>query len=189
MIVFVDVETNDLDERKESAHLLEVALVVVDDNLVERAATSVVCKPVGVEVDDLEMPLLIREMHEKSGLLADLRKPDALRRYEAEKFLVDWLGTTFGRIEDLRQIPLAGSTVSFDRRYLRAKMPEVEALFSYRSIDVTCLTELAKRWSPAVHNDRPKEEVGVAHRALDDARHSVKVLRYYRDNIAWFKHQ
>lgn len=186
MIVFTDVETNDLDERAGTAQLLEVALVVLDDDLRERAATSVCCKPVGVGVDEMEMPLVVRELHERSGLLADLRKPDALRRFEAESYLVEWLAQTFGNLE-LRNIPLAGSTVSFDRRWLREKMPAVERLFSYRSIDVSCLTELALRWSPPVHNERPKQDAGVAHRALTDALQSAETLRYYRDSISWSK--
>lgn len=178
MIAWTDVETSGLDERQ--GHLLEVAFVITDDNLTERAATSVICKPVGCEVDDMQMPLVVREMHEKSGLLADLRKEGAFRRHEAEEQLIGWLTQTFGRIEDLRQIPLAGSTVSFDRRWMRQHMPKLEALFSYRSIDVSALTELASRWSPAVYNDRPKKDSGIAHRALADVRQSIAALRYYR---------
>lgn len=179
MIVWCDIESSSLDERE--GHLLEVAFVVTDDELRERAATSVVVKPLGIDVSQLTLPLVVREMHEKSGLLADLERDTALARDAAASTLTSWLAQTFGHIEDLRKIPLAGSTIAFDRRWLRAQMPSVEALFSYRSIDVSALTELALRWSPAVHNDRPKKDAGVAHRALEDARQSAQILRYYRE--------
>ena len=176
MIVWVDVETSGLDEK--SGHLLEVAFVVTDDTLAERASTSIVVKPVGVDVEAMGMPLVVREMHEKSGLLADIPKIGVCR-HEAEGQLTSWLGQTFGRLEDLRSIALAGSTVSFDRRWLRAHMEKLEALFSYRSIDVSCLTELASRFSTAVYAHRPKKEKGVKHRALEDVRESINYLRYY----------
>jgi len=76
--------------------------------------------------------------------------------------------------------PLAGSTIPFDRRWLKQHMPLLEGLFSYRSIDVSTLTELAKRFAPAVYNARPKK--GEAHRALLDVRESINYLRYYREN-------
>lgn len=76
------------------------------------------------------------------------------------------------------QTPLAGLTVGFDRKWLHEHMPKLEALFSYRSIDVSSITELTKRWSPSVYKVRPK--AGAAHRALADVRESIEYLRYYK---------
>lgn len=180
MIVFTDIESTGLDPV--TGHLLEVALVVVDDNLIERGHTSIVVRPVGIDIGDVQMPLFVREMHEKSGLLADI-PIIGVRRHEAEAILIEWLTTTFGRIEDLRQIPLAGSTVGFDRRWLLQHMATLQALFSYRSVDVSALTELANRWAPSVYANRPKQEKGIPHRALEDARNSVEYLRYYRSSF------
>lgn len=178
MIVWVDVETSGLNES--TGHLLEVAMVATDDNLVERGATSVVVKPVGLEMSDIFLPLVVREMHEKSGLLADLQKEETFRRHEGEQFLLNWLEETFGSIDDLKQIPLAGSTVDFDRRWLRHHMLKIDRLFSYRSINVSSLTELAARWEPKIYNDRPKHDKGTPHRALEDVRMSIELLRYYK---------
>lgn len=178
MLVWCDIESTSLDERK--GHLLEVAFVVTDDKLEERGSTSIVIRPVGMETGAVEMTLVVREMHEKSGLLADVAT-SSVSCNAAETILTQWLADTFGRVEDLRQIPLAGSTIDFDRRWLRHHMPKLEALFSYRSVNVSTLTELTQRWAPAVYNNRPKKDAGVAHRALEDARQSVAVLRYYRD--------
>ncbi len=80
----------------------------------------------------------------------------------------------------LSQTPLAGSTISFDRRWIREQMPALERLFHYRSVDVSGFTEMAKRWSPEVYEGRPKEEKGAEHRALADIRASIEYLRYYR---------
>lgn len=177
MIVWTDVESTGLDECE--GYLLEVALVVTDDELRERAATSVVIDP-DCSIDDLGMPLVVREMHEKSGLLADIAAGKSVLLDQAQMKLISWLLDTFGRIEDLRGVPLAGSTVGFDRRWLRHNMASLEALFSHRSIDVSSLVELAQRWAPAVHGNRPKQDKSVAHRALDDVRTSVEYLRYFR---------
>lgn len=181
MIVWTDIESTGLDESKN--HLLEVAIVVTDDNLVERAFTNVVVRPVGTNISAVEMPLIVREMHEKSGLLKDVADETVSKRlYEGEQFLVDWIASTFGVIEDLRKIPLAGSTVSFDRRWLGVHMNNFEKLFNHRSIDVSSLTELASRWAPSVYAHRPKQEKGIAHRALEDVRNSIEYLRYYRQS-------
>lgn len=83
----------------------------------------------------------------------------------------------------LKYTPLAGSTVAFDRRWLRKHMPKLEALFSYRSIDVSSITELASRWAKQIYENRPgaeKTKEERAHRALDDIRESINILRYYR---------
>ncbi len=181
MILWTDIESTDLDERR--GCLLEVAMIATDDNLVERTSASVIVNPINIEVaklDDLKMPLVVREMHEKSGLLADIKAGRGLILPEAEKYLLDWLTSEFIQLEDLRKIPFAGSTIAFDRRWLRHHMPTLEKLPHHRSIDVSSINELAQRWAPAVHNDRPRQATGVSHRALDDIRHSIATLRYYK---------
>lgn len=180
MIVWTDVETTDFDER--THHLLEVAMIATDDNLVERTHTTVVIKPVGIEIDEVKMSMVVREMHEKSGLIADIKTGNGLRRHEAEGKLYDWLRDTFIDPEmQLRSIPLGGSTIAFDRRWLRQHMSGLEKLFLHRSIDVSSINELASRWAPHIFNDRPKQPRGVPHRALEDARHSIETLRYYKE--------
>lgn len=81
----------------------------------------------------------------------------------------------------LSQTPLAGSTVGFDRRVLSREMSKFEKLFSYRSIDVSSIVELAKRWAPQVYENRPKAEKGAAHRALADIRESINYLRFFKE--------
>jgi len=177
LIVWCDTETTGLDERK--GLLLEVAFVVTDDNLIERRYGSWVIDH-GMPNTEIPMKLIVREMHEKSGLLRDIGAGGGVPVAAVGSQIRAWFESVFGDLDDLRKIPLAGSTIGFDRRWLRHHLPEVERLFSYRSIDVSALTELADRWNRPVYAHRPKQDRHVPHRALDDARNSAEYLRYYR---------
>jgi len=64
-------------------------------------------------------------------------------------------------------------------------MPEIEAYLHYRSVDVSTIKELARRWDPGAYAAAPKKAGG--HRALDDVRESVAELAYYR--MALFKNE
>ena len=77
---------------------------------------------------------------------------------------------------DPHTVPLCGNSIGTDRRFLAAYLPEVENYLHYRSIDVSTIKELARRWYPDVAP--PKK--ATSHRALDDIRESVDELRYYR---------
>lgn len=81
----------------------------------------------------------------------------------------------------LGSTPLAGfSTGDLDRNFLRWHMRQLESLFSYHTIDITSITEIAKRWAPRIYEGRPKAE-RETHRALQDVRESIEYLRYYRE--------
>ncbi len=57
--------------------------------------------------------------------------------------------------------------------------PEFADWLSYRTIDVSSLKELAKRWFPRVYYNIPAKHGG--HRALADIRESIQELKYYRE--------
>lgn len=206
MLVFVDVETTGLDERKGA--LLEVALVIVTDDLREVAAHSVVVMPLEGSPLDGETPEawrrrgaargwsaadpVVQEMHDKSGLWRAVEAHGVALGY-AQTVLVVFLGDNVNRnrealglgraVDDpvgkvLSRTPLCGCNVGFDRRWLRQHVWNVDEAFSYRSVDVSSVTELARRWAPAVYEGKPRST--SAHRALPDARGAVELLRYYR---------
>lgn len=180
MIVWADTETTGLDP--EHGNLLEVALVVTDDDLEEVAARSVVVQPIaplGLDSWREHLDPFILDMHSKSGLLDEIFAGAGLLRHEAAGDLIGWaLSRSAGF--DLKKTPLAGSTVSFDRAWLKKHMPALESLFSHRSIDASSITELAARWAPAIYDNRPKADPEkIAHRALPDVRESISILRYY----------
>ena len=87
-------------------------------------------------------------------------------------------------IEDVaepKSVPLCGNSIGTDRRFLAAYLPEIEDYLHYRSIDVSSVKELVKRWYPSVDARRPHGH--GSHRALDDIRNSIEELRYYRTKI------
>ena len=78
-------------------------------------------------------------------------------------------------------MPLCGNSIGTDRRFLAAYLPEIEEYLHYRSIDVSSVKELVKRWYPTIDGGRPHKP--GTHRALDDIRQSVAELQYYRERV------
>ena len=79
-----------------------------------------------------------------------------------------------------RASPICGNSICQDRRFLARLMPELEAYFHYRNLDVSTIKELARRWAPEVFKGFEKN---APHVALDDIRESVRELRYYREHL------
>ena len=67
-----------------------------------------------------------------------------------------------------------------DNRF-KAYLPDIENHLHYRSVDVSTIKELARRWYPEVLSAAPRK--AVAHRALDDIRESIAELRHYRETV------
>ena len=84
-------------------------------------------------------------------------------------------------IPDPGSVPLCGNSIGTDRRFLQEYMPELEAYFHYRNVDVSTIKELARRWNPAVLDAMPEKE--TTHRALDDIRESIAELVHYRTTL------
>jgi len=59
-------------------------------------------------------------------------------------------------------------------------MPQLEAYFHYRNLDVSTLKELVKRWKPEIVNGLTKES---KHEALADIYDSINELKYYRQHF------
>ena len=78
-------------------------------------------------------------------------------------------------------VPLCGNSIGTDRRFLVRWLPEVDGFLHYRSVDVTSIKELARRWNPEVLKSAPEKSGG--HRALDDIRESLVELRHYRQHL------
>ena len=74
--------------------------------------------------------------------------------------------------------PLAGNTIGTDRTFLAKYMPRVDRHLHYRSVDVSCIKELSRRWFPRVYFQAPAKDGG--HRALADILESIRELDYYR---------
>jgi oligoribonuclease len=78
-------------------------------------------------------------------------------------------------------VPLCGNSIGMDRRFLARYLPEIEEHLHYRSIDVSSIKELCRRWYREPFNARPEKTED--HRALPDIQASIAELRYYRETI------
>lgn len=171
MLAWIDLEMTGLDPAVHT--IVEIATLVTDDdlNIVAEGPNLVIA----TADDDLgRMNDLVRNMHTRSGLL-DAIAASTVTLAEAEAqtlaFLTEQLGAA-------RTVPLCGNTIGTDRRFLAAHMPSVEDYLHYRSVDVTTVRELLRRWNPAALEGLPTKAEG--HRALDDIRESVAELAHYR---------
>jgi len=119
----------------------------------------------------------VRTMHTRSGLLAEMES-STLSLADAGALTLAFLKR---HIREPRTVPLAGNSIGTDRRFLAVQLPEIEDYLHYRSVDVSTLKELCRRWRPEVYKAAPEKKGG--HRALQDIRESVAELSYYRASI------
>lgn len=156
--------------------IVEIATLLTDDDLtiVAEGPDLVVHQPPEALA---EMDEVVVAMHTKSGLLpAIAASPVTLE--EAGRATLAFLRE---HISDARSVPLCGNSIGTDRRFLAAYLPEIEEFLHYRSVDVSSVKELLKRWNPGLLDGAPRKAEG--HRALDDIRESVAELAYYRDHF------
>jgi oligoribonuclease len=123
------------------------------------------------------MSPVVHQMHTRSGLLESIRASEVTLE-EAGRATMAFLRE---HISTARTVPLCGNSIGTDRRFLLAQLPEIEEYLHYRSVDVSSVKELVKRWNPALLDGAPRKAEG--HRALHDIRESVEELRYYRDQF------
>jgi oligoribonuclease len=170
----MDLEMTGLDPERDS--IVEIATLLTDDQLeiVAEGPDLVVAAPAEALA---AMDEVVRVMHTRSGLLtAILASTTTLA--EAGKSTLAFLRE---HIDAPGTVPLCGNSIGTDRRFLAAWLPEVEQFLHYRSVDVSTVKELARRWYPDVYAAAPKK--AGAHRALDDIKESVAELRYYREKL------
>ena len=157
----------------EAHAILEIAVLVTDDDLalVATGPDLVVHQPEEVlaGMDDT-----VRTMHTDSGLLEAVRS-SSIGLAEAGATVLDFLRE---HIAEPGTVPLCGNSIRVDREFLSRHLPAVDGLLHYRSIDVSTVKELARRWHPSVYEQAPAKAKG--HRALDDIIESVEELRWYR---------
>ena len=84
-------------------------------------------------------------------------------------------------VPEPRTVPLCGNSIGTDRRFLAVHLPEIEEYLHYRSVDVSTIKELTRRWYPGALEAVPRK--ATAHRALDDIRESIEELRWYREHV------
>lgn len=169
-IIWVDCEMTGLDKQNDA--LIEIAVLVTDADLnILGEGVDVVVKPPAGALDGMD-PFVVT-MHTTSGLIDELDGGMSMR--EAEELCLAYVKE---HCPEPGKAPLAGNSVGTDRAFLDRDVPEFANWLSYRTIDVSSLKELAKRWFPRVYYNVPKKHGG--HRALADIRESIQELKYYR---------
>ena len=168
----MDLEMTGLDP---SRHVIvEIATIVTDDdlNVIAEGPDLVVHQP---ETALAEMSPVVVEMHTRSGLLDQIRASTT----SLEEAGAHTLAFLREHVPEPGTVPLCGNSIGTDRRFLAAYLPEIEGHLHYRSVDVSTVKELIRRWNPALLADAPRKR--ETHRALDDIRESVRELAFYRD--------
>ncbi|MGH9105525.1 MAG: oligoribonuclease [Acidimicrobiales bacterium] len=174
MMVWMDLEMTGLEPARDQ--IVEVATLVTDDDLevVAEGPDLVIATP----ADTLEaMDEVVKQMHVRSGLLDAITTSTTTLGQAA----ADTLAFIRLHAPEPRKVPLCGNSIGTDRRFLAAHMPEVENYLHYRSIDVSTIKELARRWYPEAFAAAPKK--AGAHRALDDIKESVAELKFWRSAV------
>ncbi len=174
MLAWMDLEMTGLDPSKHV--VVEIATLVTDDdlNIVAEGPDLVVT----ASNDELDlMDNFVRSMHTRSGLIDEIQK-STLSVNEAGKKTLEFLKQ---HIPQAQTVPLAGNSIGTDRRFLSKYLPEIEEYLHYRSIDVSTIKELSKRWYPNEAAQCPAKK--NSHRALDDIKESIEELKYYRSSI------
>ena len=155
--------------------LLEVAVVITDYDLTPLdPGFNIVIKP---DQSALEhMGDFVTNMHTESGLINEIQNGVSLAEaeYEVLEYILKF-------VPDAQTAPLAGNTIGTDRSFLAKYMPRVDGHLHYRSVDVSSIKELARRWFPRVYFQAPTKNGG--HRALADILESIRELDYYRKII------
>lgn len=174
MLVWMDLEMTGLDPARDV--IVEIATLVTDDELevVAEGPDLVVAAP----PDALAaMDQVVVDMHTRSGLL-DAIRASTMSVEEAGRQTLEFIKE---HVPEPRTVPLCGNSIGTDRRFLVTHLPDIENHLHYRSIDVSTIKELSRRWYPGAVAKAPSKSGG--HRAMDDIRESLDELRYWRTTV------
>ena len=174
VLVWMDLEMTGLDPARH--RIVEIATIVTDDDLaVVAEGPDLVVHTTPEQLAAMEP--VVRDMHTRSGLLGAIES-SSLTLEEAGRLTLEFLKE---HVKVKGSVPLCGNSIGTDRRFLATQLPDIENWLHYRSIDVSTVKELCRRWYPALLARAPVKK--TAHRALDDVRESVAELVFYRQAI------
>ena len=172
-LIWIDCEMTGLDLEKDV--LVEIAVLVTDSEL------NVIGEGIDLVIAATPEQLagmneFVTQMHTNSGLITEI--PNGISVLAAEDAIIKYLesaSTVAGKS------PLAGNSVSVDRSFIARDMPRLNDYLHYRTIDVSSVKELARRWNAKVYFNSPAKTGN--HRALGDIQDSIAELAHYRANF------
>ena len=172
-LIWIDCEMTGLDLEKDV--LVEIAVLVTDSELnVIGEGIDLVIAATPEQLTGMNE--FVTQMHTNSGLITEI--PNGISVSAAEDLIIKYLesaSTVAGKS------PLAGNSVGVDRSFIARDMPRLNAYLHYRTIDVSSVKELARRWNAKVYFNSPAKTGN--HRALGDIQDSIAELAHYRANF------
>ena len=171
-LAWLDMEMTGLNP--DTDRIIEVAMIITDSdlNILAQSEVLVIHQPDSI-IDHMDK--WNTTTHTRTGLV-DKVKASTLTEAEAEEkllaFISEWIPE--------KASPMCGNSIHQDRRFMVRYMPQLEAYFHYRNLDVSTLKELARRWNPAILKGISKKG---AHQALDDIKESIEEMAYYREHF------
>lgn len=171
-LIWIDCEMTGLSIQDDA--LVEIAVLVTDENLnilgegVNLVIVTTPEKLAGMREE-------VRAMHTASGLINEI--PNGVSLSAAEDAVLQYLSN----FTQPGKSPLAGNSVGMDRNFIARDMPRLNEYLHYRTVDVSSIKELARRWYPKVYFNAPKKTGN--HRALGDIKDSIDELKYYQSAI------
>lgn len=175
MLLWVDLETTGSDVMKDC--IIEVGGILTTHDLEEISTFQSLVHPTPGGLGRMMMNDIVREMHQKNGLLDEVIKigKEAPRVDETARAMLKWLE---GAKAPQGKVVLAGSGVGhFDRAFIQRYMPQLMNYLRYWVIDIGVIRRAHEMWTGEAM------ELGgdKGHRAMDDIRHHLSEARMYRD--------
>jgi oligoribonuclease len=172
-LIWIDCEMTGLSLEKDV--LVEIAVLVTDSDL------NVIGDGVDVVITATPEQLagmneFVTQMHTTSGLITEI--PNGISVQEAEARVIAYLESA---ATQPGKSPLAGNSVGVDRSFIARDMPLLNEYLHYRTVDVSSIKELTRRWFPKAYFAAPAKTGN--HRALGDIQDSIAELAYYRQTV------
>lgn len=171
-LIWLDMEMSGLSP--DTDRIIELAAVITDAELNVLAESPVIVVHQSDAVLD-GMDAWNKGTHGRSGLIEKVKASTT-----------DEMAATQQMLEFFKQYvpagasPMCGNSICQDRRFMARYMPELEAFFHYRNLDVSVFKELARRWKPVIYAGFKKSS---KHEALADVYESIEELKYYREHF------
>ncbi len=172
-LIWIDCEMTGLS--LENDVLVEIAVLATDADLnLIGEGVDVVIRADSEHLNGMNE--FVTQMHTASGLITEI--PNGITPAAAEELILSYLESSGIRPG---KSPLAGNSVSVDRNFIARDMPRLTEFLHYRTVDVSSIKELVRRWHPRVYFNAPAKSGN--HRALGDIKDSINELRYYRETV------
>lgn len=171
--IWLDLEMTGLDVEKHV--IVEIASVITDDKfkILAEGPNLVIHQPIQRLA---QTSTVARRMHEKSGLWEQIPSSTISLEEAGAQTLA-----FFKKYVAPNSSPMCGNTISQDRRFLAKYLPEVEAFFHYRHLDVSSFKIVYNTLYPHAKDFFYNKKNN--HRAREDVLESIAELKFYLEHM------